>query len=192
MKYLLSLFLLSSCALYQDFQETKFNWLGDPNHPSYKKRESIAPSPVSTQESSGTAAPHFTEGLRGSWLYAKEQDRIHDITVYSATTFDVEKKSSLTLLKTSGKSSGVIELTHDTVSYKRGHSIEIKLDEKPLILEVEASKGEASKTVRFKNVEKLLMQLKDKKNLKVELNINGQGAKVYEFNVSGLDDLFLN
>ena len=45
--FLLALALLSSCALLQDFQETEFNWLGDPHFKSSKKApEAVTETPV--------------------------------------------------------------------------------------------------------------------------------------------------
>lgn len=185
---LLNLLFVTSCALYDSYQNTNFNWLGSPKHRVAKEvpREDI----VSSEEVRTPSTP-FEEMISKNWEYTKRKDPLSGSVTYEATTLSAEKDVSLTILKNDqNKVAVIIGLNTEEVSYREGHSITALIDGERLLQTVAPSEGKSAKEVRLKNSEEFAQLLSDKKELSVELNLNGKGTRNYGFDVSGLQKFF--
>lgn len=181
------LLLLSSCALYQDYKDAEFNWLGSGK--ATKTTNTEAPQPVIAEKK--VAAVPFEEMISKNWDYSQRKDPITEVITFEATTMTLEKDATLTVLKNDqGQTAIVMGLNNEQVSYREGHSVEMKLDGISEIQQVEASEGKASKELKFVGSEALALRLADKKELIIEVNLNGKGNKRFRFDVSGLQKFF--
>lgn len=156
--FLLFTLMISSCALVDDFQKTEFNWLGDPNHPSYKKlrKKEAEATPVAVTPTEYKEVK--TKAING------EAELIIGKTGQNIFVVKIQKISG-------------------PLSYKEGHSIDIKLDDVPTIQKVNPTKPEEPTTLEFSGPENFISQLENKKTLKVELLLNSKKEN-YEFNIS--------
>lgn len=186
-------FLISSCALYQDFKEADINWLGSgkPRSPKtqeastestpYEPSELIEETPVATKKN---LVP-FENMVSKNWDYT-ESDKNH-----TASTSTSKKDANLIVTKLpSGEVYVDVVITEGTLFYREGHSIDVILDGVKEVQEVHPTWDAARNLARIFNSEAFAKNLKGKKNLKVELIPKGEKARIYEFDVQGLQDFF--
>lgn len=154
--FFLSLLLLSSCALYKDFEETEFNWWGEQNFKrsdTKKAEESLKPS---------------TEPTESVTTFHKEVD-------------STDKKAKLILDETNDVTSISIVLNEGSMSYRSGHSVDLKIDNEAIIWKVEPSENKSSPVLKFARAFELFQKIKNKKTLLVSLALDGEGTKSFEF-----------
>lgn len=154
--FFLSLILLSSCALYKDFEEAEINWWGEQNFKrsdTKKAEESLKPSEVPTET----------------------------FTTFHKEVESTDKQARLILDETNDITSISIVLTEGTMSYRSGHSVDLKIDNEAIIWKVEPSENKSSPVLKFSKAFELFQKIKNKKSLVVNLALDGVGTKSFEF-----------
>lgn len=171
---LLTLLVISSCALYEEIVT-----------PAPKAK------PIETETQTAIEVVPTVPAVPFENMISKNWDYSERIGTYTALTNSVDKKATLMVVKNDQGNLAIgIEVPGKKMSYREGHSIELKLDGEPMISQVESSKDKASESVRFADPKNLIKKLKNKKNLKVELLINNEGMKYFDFDISGLQEFF--
>ncbi len=182
------LFILTSCALFDDFKSNDMNWFGDPKFKS-KNSPETSPETVETKEVQPPLA-QFVEKKSLNWEYSSVKDIIDNKTNYFAKTNSKDKIAILTIAKNDHGALGVeIHVHSGKTSYQEGHSIIMKVDDNPNVLMVEPTADSAS-DIRLKEPEKFIDLIKGHKHLKVEILLDKTGARNFDFDVSDLQEYF--
>lgn len=182
---------LTSCALYQDFEQAEFNWFGS----GQARKKTGGPEIVTQKKEDGSElqVPEvaFEEMISKNWEYSKKKDPISGVITYEAKTISLDKNAILTIVKNDKNEAAILlTLNQGEVSYREGHSIEMILDGEKLLQLVRPSEGKSSQTLQLADGEKVC-QLLQKKNVVIfELNINGTGSKNFQFDIAGLQKYF--
>jgi hypothetical protein len=182
---------LSGCALYQDFENKEFNWMGSGK----PKPQKTVPGFFTEKNTDGSEelvpSVPYEEMISRNWEYSKRKDAISNVTTFEATTASSDKALIMTIVKNNKNESAIIlTLKQGEVSYRDGHSVEMILDGETLLQMVHPSEEKSSREVKLVDGKKVCQLLQDKKDLIFELNINGVGNKKFHFDISGLQKFF--